>query len=92
MIAILGVLAAVVIPRFTGLIGQGQSEAAESELYIIKTAVEVYMCENDGAAVAKSDVQLTPDDADYGEYLHTSTAYKYTITLDGAVTQGDMVE
>jgi prepilin-type N-terminal cleavage/methylation domain-containing protein len=92
VLAILGVLAGVVIPRFISLFGRGEIEAAESELYIVRTAVEVYMSVNDGNAVAKDDVQLSPDDVHYGEYLSSSTAYKYTITADGVVMQGDSVE
>jgi len=92
VIAILGILAAVAIPRFMSLYGTGETEAADEELRIVSTAVSAYMHVNSGVAVKKTDEQLDSSDEDYGDYLHTSTAYKYTITLDGDVTQGDRVE
>ena len=92
VIAILGALAAVVIPRFTGLYGRGETEAAEAELHIVREAVGVYMMENNGVAVGRDDVQLGYSDSDYGEYLSTSTSYRYTIEVDGTTTQGAAVE
>ena len=92
VVAILGILAAVAIPRFTALYGRGRTESANEELRIIRMAVGAYMHQNDGVAVEKDDEQLDSDDIHYGHYLQTSTAYKYTITLYGEVTQGDRAE
>src|SRR5438132_7197386 len=53
VIAILGVLAAVVIPNFIGLIGQGQTNANKADLVSVQSAVDAYMADNkiDGVAV-----------------------------------------
>ena len=90
VVAILGVLAAVVIPRFTGLIGEGESEAATTEQEIVQTAVTAYMAANNtSTAPTKTDTVLGPDDAHYGTYLQNTTGWEYTVEADGDVIQGD---
>ena len=46
VIAILGILAAVIIPNVTGFITSGKVSAANSELAAIQTAAEAYQSEN----------------------------------------------
>ena len=46
VVAILGVLAAVVIPNVTRFVGAGEEEAAETELHNIQLAVTSMMLEN----------------------------------------------
>jgi len=46
VVAILGVLAAVVIPNVTRFVGAGEQEAAETELHNIQLAVTSMMLEN----------------------------------------------
>ena len=46
VVAILGVLAAVVIPNVTRFVGAGETEAAETELHNIQLAVTSMMLEN----------------------------------------------
>ena len=98
VVAILGVLAAVVIPRFTGLIGEGESEAASTELEVVQTAMTACMAAaGDGTVTAQSSaVQLGPDSTSYpagldsgsiANYLQTSTGWTYTWTDTGVVTQ-----
>ena len=93
VVAILGVLAAVVIPRFTGLIGTGEDAAKVTELEIVQTAVTAYMAAN-GVTVTPavaSGTQLGPDTDFYGTYLQTSTGWEYEVEADGDVIQGDKV-
>ena len=52
VVAILGVLAAVVTLNVGKFIGQGQSEAAATELHNVQTAVVAYMADNSGAIPA----------------------------------------
>ena len=88
VVAILGVLAAVVIPRFTGLIGTADDEAASTELEIVQTAVVAYMAVNSPTyAAAVHTGQITADDGDYGDWLQTDTGWEYTIVSEGTVTQ-----
>ena len=57
VVAILGILAAVVVPRIGGLLGEGKQEAAETELRTIQIAVTAAMAENDWETInAKTGV------------------------------------
>jgi len=51
VIAILGVLAAVIIPNVGRFMGAGQTEAAETELENVRTAVVQMMVDNELAAL-----------------------------------------
>jgi type IV pilus assembly protein PilA len=91
VVAILAVLAAVVLPNFTGLLGSSQTTANDAEKVIVQTAVDAKMAaENlatyDAAAVGPSKdvatLKLT------GYMRSTTTNCEYTIATDGAVTQG----
>ena len=95
VVAILGVLAAVVIPRFTGLIGRGQTEAQATELEVVQTAMVAAMTAQPVATVIAQDTDLALDGttalpvaAPIGPYLHTSTGWMYTWDVYGIVTQG----
>ncbi|MDD5509374.1 MAG: prepilin-type N-terminal cleavage/methylation domain-containing protein [Dehalococcoidales bacterium] len=90
VVAILGVLAAVVIPRFTGLIGRGQTEAATTELSIVQTAMVAAMTDAKTATVSPQAtyIQLTPSTALIGNYLQTDTNWTYIWDDNGTVTQG----
>ncbi|MBN1643518.1 MAG: type II secretion system protein [Dehalococcoidales bacterium] len=67
VVAILGVLAAVVIPNVGRFIGRGQTEAAATELSNIQAAVTSMMTDNNistlpnPVAVATSDMSAFPD-------------------------------
>ncbi|MBI2980486.1 MAG: type II secretion system protein, partial [Chloroflexi bacterium] len=68
VVAILGVLAAVVIPNVGRFIGRGESEAAETELSNIQSAVQAMMTDNGLESLqtpvsgnATSDMFLFPD-------------------------------
>ena len=91
VVAILGVLAAVVIPRFTGLIGRGETEAASTELEVVQTALVAYMADHgvSGVTAQGTAVQLPEDTYNYfDEYLQTSTGWTYSWTSEGTVSQG----
>ena len=67
VVAILGVLAAVVIPNVGRFIGRGESEAAATELSNVQTAVISMMVDNglselpNPVLVATSDMSAFPD-------------------------------
>jgi len=48
----LGVLAAVVLPNVTGLVGHGQTEAEKAELVTIQTAMDMMMAKESVTSVA----------------------------------------
>lgn len=68
VVAILGVLAAVVIPNVGRFLGRGETEAAKTELYNIQTAVYTMMTDNNittipvPVAVATANMSAFPDD------------------------------
>ncbi|HEY51662.1 MAG TPA: prepilin-type N-terminal cleavage/methylation domain-containing protein [Dehalococcoidia bacterium] len=67
VVAILGVLAAVVIPNVGRFIGRGESEAADTEFTNIQSAVVAMMTDNEldqlpnPVGVATSDMAAFPD-------------------------------
>ncbi len=76
VVAILGVLAAVVIPNVGRFIGRGESEAADTELSNVQSAVVAMMVDNqistlrnakDGAANATRNMCIFPDDSAVGD-------------------------
>jgi len=46
VIAIIGVLAAVVVPNVTGFIGRGEEQAARTELATVQTAMDLAIVDN----------------------------------------------
>ena len=100
VVAILGVLAAVVIPRFTGLIGTADDEAKATELEIVQTAVVAAMTEGSMAPPIDTETEKQlPGSATVSKtgytpvlmstYLQTSTGWLYSWDANGVVTQGD---
>lgn len=49
VIAILGILAAVAIPRFIGTLNNARTTADDATERVIQSAVHLYMADNDGA-------------------------------------------
>ena len=93
VIAILGVLAAVVLPNVTGLVGEGQTEAAKAELVTIQTAMDTMMAKEGQSSVtatsATSDMSAFPTgNTLYPNYMRTATSKgTYSSTTTGNVTQ-----
>ena len=87
VVAILGVLAAVVIPNVGRFIGAGEEEAAETEFANIQTAVVAMMVDNQLAALpvpvgtSTNDMSAFPDAATTaaakgtGTFLGTKAGY-----------------
>lgn len=93
VVAILGVLAAVVLPNVTGLAGSGQTEAAKAELTTVQTAIDTMMAKihitSVNATTATSNMTSFPTgNALYPTYLRTSTTKgTYSCDATGLVTQ-----
>ncbi len=79
VIAILGVLAAVAVPNVGKFIGEGKSEAAETELHNVQTAVLAGMADASVSGVSGSDNNTGT--ADFG-------AVAGDLTVSGAYTVG----
>jgi type IV pilus assembly protein PilA len=93
VVAILGILAAVVIPNVTGLAGEGQEEAAKAELTIVQTAVDTMMAKlrltTLTATAATANMSSFPSGHPlYPSYLRTAaTQGTYSVDTSGLVTQ-----
>ncbi|MGD1120150.1 MAG: prepilin-type N-terminal cleavage/methylation domain-containing protein [Dehalococcoidales bacterium] len=93
VVAILGVLAAVVLPNVIGLAGAGQTEAAKAEFVTVQTAMDTMMAQNHYTSVnvtaATANMTSFPGgNGLYPNYLRTgSTKGTYSCTATGLVTQ-----
>ncbi|MFC1945404.1 type II secretion system protein [Chloroflexota bacterium] len=98
VVAILGVLAAVVIPNVSRFIGRGETEAGETELSNIQSAVTALMTDNGLTAlpnpvgVATDDMGAFPDATSACETDKINdplgTAYTNLSDLDGFILFG----
>jgi prepilin-type N-terminal cleavage/methylation domain-containing protein len=96
VITILGVLAAVALPNFTGITERGTDKARATELATVQTAMDVMMAQQAISTVNETltstkDMSAFPYDCDtplYPTYLrtHTTTA-NYTCDDTGLVVQ-----
>lgn len=93
VVAILGVLAAVVLPNVIGLSSSGQTEAAKAELVTVQTAMDTMMAKNHlttvTATTATSNMSSFPTGNPlYPDYLRTGTTKgTYSCSTTGLVTQ-----
>lgn len=95
VIAIIGVLAAIIIPSVAGLVGSGETEGAAAEFKTLQTAMDTMMAKAGlgsvtAVSVATSNMASFPDATNplYPTYLRTATTKgTYTCTTSGLVTQ-----
>jgi type IV pilus assembly protein PilA len=94
VIAIIGVLAAIIVPNVAGLAGSGEPEAAKAELTTVQSAMDTMMA-NMGlntvtdVTTATNDMSKFPTGNPlYPNYLRSSqTTGTYTCDKTGKVTQ-----
>jgi prepilin-type N-terminal cleavage/methylation domain-containing protein len=97
---LLGVLAGIMIPNVSGLVGYGQTNAAKAELSVIQTAIDTMMAkENVSSVTAVLPAAATANMSDFtsdhplyngvdGDYLRFEMATgNYTCDSTGTVTQ-----
>ena len=93
VVAILGVLAAVVLPNVTGLAGEGQTEAAKAELVTVQTAMDTMMAKNSLTSVKATKktsnmAKFPSGNPLYPNYLRTATTKgTYSCSTTGLVKQ-----
>ena len=93
VVAILGVLAAVVLPNVVGLSATGQVESAKAEWVTIQTAMDTMMAKTHITAVAATTAtanmsSFPTDHPLYPDYLRTATTKgTYSCSTTGLVTQ-----
>jgi len=91
VVAILGILAAVIVPNLAGFLTTGNVAAANTEVANVESAALAYYADNDGTwppTGAQTDLYNT-DPAD--SYLSNTPVYDYTFDGYGkvVVTAGD---
>lgn len=91
VLAILGILAAVAIPNFIGMIGSGKTEAAKAELSNVQSAMDAMMADKRITSVnatISSDMSAFPTGEPlWPDYMRTQTTTRaYTCTTTGQVT------
>jgi type IV pilus assembly protein PilA len=90
---LLGVLAAIILPNISGLLGYGHANAAATELRVVQTAVDAMMAVTDNGTMAVT--AATDDMSDfptgitlYPTYLRmANTNGTYSCSATGLVTQ-----
>jgi len=94
VVAILGILVAVVLPNFTGLLGGAKTSSASAELNIVQTAVDAKMAAESlttTTAVTAATSDMTTAAGGFGltpQYMRsTATKGTYTVDTTGKVTQ-----
>jgi len=96
VIAIIGVLVGVVLPRVTGLIGHGETEGAKAEKVTVQTALDTMMAKEGlttvTATTATSDMSAFPTgnplySAPTGYLRSATTTGTYSCDVYGNVTQ-----
>lgn len=95
VVAVIGVLAGVIIPRFSGVLGHTETQAAVQESAMVQTAMDTMMAKESLTLVtvvgtATNDMSGFPDGTHplYPNYFRTATTTgTYTCTANGLVTQ-----
>jgi len=93
VIAIIGVLAAIIIPNVTGLIGSGKTEASKAEASLVQSAMDTMMAKlgltSVTATAATSDMTVFPTGHPLSpDYLRSATTKgTYSCDTTGLVTQ-----
>ena len=86
VIAILGILAAVIVPNIAGFMVSGRVAAANSEVLSLRTAIRAYQAENNTNYPTGTSAQFT---ADVLPYLSTTPKGTYTCDSSGVLTGTD---
>ncbi|SMP48858.1 competence type IV pilus major pilin ComGC [Anoxynatronum buryatiense] len=91
VIAILGILALIAIPRFTGTLNNARASADDATFRVIQSAVSLYVAENGPVAADGTDLfsALTTGgaylDADNLKWSDDSAITAISVNVDGSV-------
>lgn len=94
VVAILGILVAVVLPNFVGLLGSSKTSAGAAELRIVQTAVDAKLAntqQSTTTAITAATSDMTTGAGGFSlapTYMRsTATHGTYTVDTTGQVTQ-----
>ena len=94
VVAILGILVAVVLPNFTGLLGNAKTNSGAAELNIVQTAVDAKLAATNATtttAITAATADMTTAAGGFAlapSYMRSSSTHgTYTVDTDGKVSQ-----
>ena len=94
VVAILGILVAVVLPNFTGLLGGAKTHSGAAELNIVQTAVDAKLAATSASTTSAITTATSDMSTAAGEFSlapsymrSTATHGTYTVDTTGQVTQ-----
>ena len=88
VVAILGILAAVAIPNLSKFMNSGKTEAKNTEMSIVQTAVTAYMADCTAGGITFAAGTAGPADSGFlSPYLSSALHGSYTWDASGKVTQ-----
>jgi prepilin-type N-terminal cleavage/methylation domain-containing protein len=92
VVAILGILVAVVLPNFTGLLGNAKTNSGDAELNIVQTAVDAKLAATNATTTtaittATTDMTATGFNLSPTYMRSTATHGTYTVDTTGKVAQ-----
>ena len=92
VIAILGIVAAVVALNIGGFFGQGKEQAANTEAHQVQTAVIAYMAANNAATYSAGDIGPATSSGPEAYLLNPPLLQAvYTINTDGSLNTGTII-
>jgi len=92
VIAILGIVAAVVALNIGGFFGQGKQQAANTEAHQVQTAVIAYMADNNQSSYTAGDVGPATTSGPEAFLLNPPLLQAtYTINTDGSLATGTLI-
>lgn len=87
VIAIIGILAAIIIPQFGGFQDKARQKAAISEAKSVATAIDAYRAETGSYPDADADIAAYLTMTGLGTIVYqTDGGFSYTKTFDGGTT------
>ena len=98
VIAILGVIAAVVVLNVAGFFGTGTVEAANTELHQAQTAVVAAMADAGASSLSSTGTwwgesdTITADSYDAATYIYGMFKAGYTVSSSGSITAGVLTD
>ena len=94
VVAILGILVAVVLPNFVGLLGGSKTSAGAAELRIVQTAVDAKLANTSSAtttAITTATSNMTTTAGGFSlspTYMRSTASHgTYTVDANGTVSQ-----
>jgi len=92
VIAILGIVAAVVALNIGGFFGQGKEQAANTEAHQVQTAVIAYMADNNASTYDAGDVGPETSAGPEAYLMNPGQLQAvYTINTDGSLATGTTI-